>query len=158
MFSPRKNLLINAFQVRQRARAAHASFSNTNVRTMIAMLRRNATVWYAPDQMPSGKNGAHVDFLGASVMSSTAPSRLARVTRSSVVPLFFQRMPSDDEYVLRFEPAIAEFPTDDPTFDTTRMMGIIECFARECPSQYFWTHKRIKDPVPHNSQPAPRCQ
>ena len=144
MFSPRRNGLLNAAQIMGRRKAAHASFSNSDVRTMIRMLRKNAVVWYAPDQARSGNSGTLLDFFGEPAMTNTAASRLARASGATVVPLFFCRLPDESGYVLRFEAPLDNMPSADVNLDTMRLIKIIEGFIRECPEQYFWIHRRFK--------------
>ena len=143
MFQRRSNPLLNEMQRRCRQRAAHASVGSDDVRSLLRMLRGNATVWYAPDQARV-KTGVLVPFFGEPAMTSTAASRLARVSGVAVIPFFFCRSEDDSEYLLRFYPPLANFPTTDELHDTERLMSILEGFVRECPAQYFWTHRKFK--------------
>jgi KDO2-lipid IV(A) lauroyltransferase len=153
MFSPRRNPLLNAMQLKARRKAAHASFASTNVREMIRKLRNNAVVWYAPDQASSLKSGELLHFFGEPAMTSTAGSRIARASGACIVPLFFRRQPDDSGYLLRFEPALDDIPSEDAVADTTRMVQVIEDFVRECPDQYFWTHRKFRG-RPESHRPA----
>jgi KDO2-lipid IV(A) lauroyltransferase len=143
MFRARHNPLVNAMQRRGRQRAAHASFGNNDVRAMLRMLRKNAVVWYAPDQAP-GSGGELLSFFGEPAMTNTATSRLARVSGAAVVPLFFMRLPDDSGYVLRFHAPLDNLPSGDAVRDTARLTAVLEDFVRECPEQYFWTHRKFK--------------
>jgi len=143
MFRRRSNPLLNEIQRRCRVRAAHASVGSDDVRSLLRMLRKNATVWYAPDQVRVD-TGVLVPFFGEPAMTSTAASRLARVSGVAVIPLFFCRLADDSGYLLRFYPQLDDFPTKDELHDTARLMSILEGFVRECPAQYFWTHKKFK--------------
>lgn len=144
MFSPRHNPLMNAAQIAGRQRAAHASFANTNVRTMVRMLRNNAVVWYAPDQASSGNSGELLHFFGEPAMTNTAASRLARVSGATVVPMFFERLADDSGYLVRFDAPLKDLPSADTTEDTIRMIHVIENFVRECPEQYLWIHRKFR--------------
>jgi lipid A ethanolaminephosphotransferase len=144
MFKTRSNPLLDAMQVRGRQRAAHASVSNDDVRALLRELHGNAVVWYAPDQAHVGQSGELVPFFGEPAMTNTATSRIARITGAAIVPLFFRRLPGRAGYLLRFEPSLVGLPSDDETQDTTRLMGLVERFVRECPEQYFWTHRKFK--------------
>jgi KDO2-lipid IV(A) lauroyltransferase len=144
MFRPRRNPLMNALQSRGRASAAHVSVTNTNVREMLALLARNAVVWYSPDQASIDK-GELVPFFSQVAMTSTAPSRLARLSGAAVVPLFYRRLPDDSGYLLRFHAPLPALPSPDALADTTRLMAVLESFVRECPEQYLWTHRKFKN-------------
>lgn len=143
MFRQRSNPLLNELQRRGRRRAAHASVPNSDVRSLMRMLRKNATVWYASDQVRIG-TGVLLPFFGEPAMTSTAASRLARVTGVAVIPMFFCRLADDSGYLLRFHPPLDDFPTTDAAHDTARLTAILEDFVRECPAQYFWIHRKFK--------------
>jgi KDO2-lipid IV(A) lauroyltransferase len=144
MFRPRHNALLNEFQMRGRLRASHVSFANTEVRAMVRTLRQNAVVWYAPDQVPADGTGVLLPFFGEPAMTNTATSRLARVSGATVIPFFFRRLPGDSRYLLRFSAPLDDLPSDDPSRDTARLTAVLEGFVRECPDQYFWTHRKFK--------------
>ena len=69
MFRRRSNPLLNEMQRRCRRRAAHASVGSDDVRSLLRMLRRNATVWYAPDQARVD-TGVLLPFFGEPAMTS----------------------------------------------------------------------------------------
>jgi KDO2-lipid IV(A) lauroyltransferase len=144
MFKQRRNPLLNALQSRGRGRYAHVSVTNDDVREMLALLRRNAVVWYSPDQARMD-SGELVPFFSQPAMTSTAPSRLARLSGAAIVPLFYRRLPDDSGYLLRFHPPLAELPSRDAIRDTVRLTEVLESFVRECPEQYFWTHRKFKN-------------
>jgi KDO2-lipid IV(A) lauroyltransferase len=144
MFRPRRNPLMNALQNRGRANYAHVSVTNDNVREMLALLARNAVVWYSPDQA-SIDHGELVPFFSQPAMTSTAPSRLARLSGAAIVPLFYRRLPDDSEYLLRFHAPVAGVPSGDAIEDATKLSAVLESFVRECPEQYLWTHRKFKD-------------
>jgi KDO2-lipid IV(A) lauroyltransferase len=78
-------------------------------------------------------------------MTSTAPSRLARLTGATIIPMFYCRLPDDTGYLIRFHAPLEDLPTDDAVADTIRLVGVLEAFIRECPDQYLWTHRKFKD-------------
>lgn len=143
MFRPRRNPLMNALQNRGRSSYAHVSVTNDNVREMLALLARNAVVWYSPDQA-SIDHGELVPFFSQPAMTSTALSRLARLSGAAIVPLFYRRLPDDSGYLLRFHAPVAGVPSGDAIADTTRLSAVLESFVRECPEQYLWTHRKFK--------------
>jgi KDO2-lipid IV(A) lauroyltransferase len=144
MFKPRRNPLMNALQSRGRGGYAHLSVASDDVREMLALLARNAVVWYSPDQARVD-SGELVPFFSQPAMTSTAPTRLARLSGATIVPLFFRRLPGDSGYLLRFHPPLPGLPSRDAIADTTRLTAVLESFIRECPEQYFWTHRKFKD-------------
>ena len=143
MFKPRRNPLMNALQSRGRGDYAHVSVASDDVREMLALLARNAVVWYAPDQVRVD-SGELVPFFSHPAMTSTAPSRLARVSGATIVPMFSRRLPDDSGYLVGFYPPPPDVPSRDAIADTTRLTAVLESFIRECPEQYFWNHRKFK--------------
>jgi KDO2-lipid IV(A) lauroyltransferase len=144
MFKPRRNPLLNALQTRGRSTYAHVSVASDDVRELLALLAKNAVVWYAPDQARIDR-GELVPFFNQPAMTSTAPSRLARVSGAAIVPFFFRRLDDDSGYLLRFDAPLSGVPTRDAIADTKRLTAVLEGFIRECPDQYLWTHRKFKD-------------
>ena len=143
MFKARRNPLMNALQNRGRGSYAHISVTNDDVREMLALLARNAVVWYSPDQARVD-SGELVPFFSQPAMTSTAPSRIARLSGAAIVPLFFRRLPGESGYLMRFQAPLPDLPSRDAIADTTRLTAVLEGFIRECPEQYFWTHRKFK--------------
>jgi KDO2-lipid IV(A) lauroyltransferase len=144
MFRQRRNPLLNALQTRGRGSYAHVSVSNDDVREMLALLARNAVVWYASDQARVD-TGELVPFFSQPAMTSTAASRLARVSGAAIVPFFYRRLSDDSGYLLRFHAPLAGVPSRDAIGDTAKLTAVLEGFIRECPEQYFWTHRKFKN-------------
>jgi lipid A ethanolaminephosphotransferase len=144
MFRRRSNALLDAIQARGRERTASSSFNNADVRGMLRMLARNSAIWYAPDQAHAGRGSMLLPFFGEPAMTNTATVRLARLSGAAVVPLFAQRLPGAEGYLLRFEPALTDLPSGDVDADQRRLVDILERFVRECPEQYLWTHRKFK--------------
>jgi Kdo2-lipid IVA lauroyltransferase/acyltransferase len=144
MFRPRRNALLDELQARGRLRASHESFANTDIRAMLKSLRNNVGVWYAPDQAYRGTNARLLPFFGEPAMTNTATSRLARISGARVVPFFFCRLRDDSGYLLRFDSALEDFPSEDVEHDTRRLTDVLEGFIVDCPEQYIWMHRKFK--------------
>jgi KDO2-lipid IV(A) lauroyltransferase len=144
MFSRRSNALFDEIQRRGRRRCAHESIPSDNVRTMLERLERNAVVWYAPDQVDTSGRGVPIPFFGEPAMTSTAASRIARVSGATILPFGYRRVAGTARYELEFLAPLEDLPNDDPVADTRRLVAVLEQFVREAPDQYQWTHKRFK--------------
>jgi KDO2-lipid IV(A) lauroyltransferase len=153
MYTPRRNALLDAFQSRGRERTGHESFPNSDLRALLRALKRNAVVWYAPDQAYAGSTGELLTFFGEPAMTNTGASRIARLTGAAIVPLFYCRRPDDSGYLLRFHAPLPGVPSDDPVRDTRALTAQLEEFVRECPAQYFWTHRKFKGRPPPYRDP-----
>jgi KDO2-lipid IV(A) lauroyltransferase len=144
MYNKRRNRLLSEYQRRYRERYADESFQKRNIRAMLRSLRNNSVVWFAGDEAHTGKSSALLPFFGQPALTNTSLSRLARISGAVVVPLFYCRKPDDSGYLVRFDPPLEDFPTDDVIADTRRLMTILERSIRECPAQYFWKQKRFR--------------
>jgi lipid A ethanolaminephosphotransferase len=144
MFRTRSNPLLDAAQTRGRQRTGHFSFRNSDGRAMLHALRDNAAVWYAPDQAFDRSGAELLPFFGELAKTNTATARIARISATTVLPLCFRRNEDGSGYLLRFEPAVPDVPSDDVLGDTRKLTAILERFVRECPDQYFWTHRRFR--------------
>ena len=80
-------------------------------------------------------------FFGEPAMTNTGASRIARMSGATIVPLFFCRL-------VRFHPPLEDVPSEDLVHDTRVLTTILEGFVRECPAQYFWTHRKFKGRPP----------
>lgn len=144
MYNKRRSPLLSEYQRRYRERYADESFSKRNIRAMLRSLRNNSVVFYAGDEVHTGKSSALLPFFGHPALTNTSLSRLARISGAAVVPVFFCRRADDSGYLIRFDPPLDGFPGSDVVADTKRYIEILELAIRECPSQYFWKQKRFR--------------
>jgi KDO2-lipid IV(A) lauroyltransferase len=143
LYRPTKNELI--------AQTMHQSFLQhgkpipyDDIRAMVRALRRNEVVWYAPDQSYRNKGAAMVDFFGRPAATTTATSRLARLSQAAVLTYFPERLPGAAGYRVHIGPALTDFPGEDPVQDAERFNRLLEAHIRKVPDQYLWMHRRFK--------------
>lgn len=108
-----------------------------------AIKKRNEPFLYLPDQDFGEKDSIFVPFFGVSTATTDGLSRIAKLTKSVIIPMIPKRL-ENGRYVLTFYPAWENFPTNDVYADTTRMNAFLEERIREFPEQYYWLHKRFK--------------
>ena len=150
MYRPMRNAMMNELMCRGRARSFDAFFSKYSARALLKSLAENAVVVYLTDQCHIGKYSALVPFFGEPAMTSTATSRILKMSGATLLRLSFRRRADDSGYVARFCPPLQAFPSDDPVRDTARLMREIETDIRACPEQYGWMHRRFKGrPAPY---------
>ncbi len=142
MYRRHRNPVMEWAVKRGRLRYATAMFANSDLRGAVRHLKRGGMLWYAPDQDMRGKDTVFAPFFGMPASTITATHQLARVTGCAVVPFFHRR--EGGRYVLRVAPPLADFPSEDPVADTTRVNAAIEAMVREVPAQYLWIHRRFK--------------
>jgi KDO2-lipid IV(A) lauroyltransferase len=156
MFIQRSNGLLDEIQRRGRQRVAHEAVPSDNVRALMRSLKRNAAVWYAPDQMDS--HGQLVRFFGEPAMTSLATSKLARLSGAPVVPFSYRRASKSGLYELEFHAPLP--PAADALASTDALVRRLEDFIRAAPEQYQWLHRRFKGrpaewPDPYRTSTAP---
>jgi KDO2-lipid IV(A) lauroyltransferase len=115
-----------------------------DIRSMIRALKNNEAVWYAPDQSYRNKGAAMVNFFGVPAATTTATTRLARMTGAAVLPYFPQRLPNGRGYRVFIGPALENFPSDDAVADAERFNRLLEAHILRVPEQYLWMHRRFK--------------
>jgi Kdo2-lipid IVA lauroyltransferase/acyltransferase len=148
LYRSHKNPVIETLQRRSRHRHFEKAIPRDDPRAMLASLKLNRPVWYAPDQDHGIDNSLFVPFFGLPAATLTATSRLARVSGAPVVPFFQRRLPGAGGYELTLFPALEDFPGEDVEQDTRRIMQLIETRIRQQPEQYLWVHRRFKTRPP----------
>ena len=64
MYRPTSNVVLERFLMRNRGRRAKRAIPRDDIRTLIAALKNNEPVWYAPDQSYRKKGAEMVPFFG----------------------------------------------------------------------------------------------
>jgi KDO2-lipid IV(A) lauroyltransferase len=143
VYRPTKNALLS--------HVMHTSFRrhgnpipHDDIRAMIRALRKNEAVWYAPDQSYRNKGAAMVDFFGIPAATTTATSRLARISGAAVLTYFPERLPGCGRYRVVIGPAFEDFPGSDPIHDAERFNALLQTQILKVPEQYLWMHRRFK--------------
>lgn len=144
MYRPTNNAVLERFLARNRGRKAKRAIPRDDVRTLVAALKGNEAVWYAPDQSYRKKGAEMVPFFNIPAATNTATSRLARMTGTAVLPYFPERLPGARGYRLVIQPMLENFPTDSPYEDARTFNALIEEHVRKVPDQYLWIHRRFK--------------
>ena len=148
MYRPTSNAVLERFLMRNRGRHAKRAIPRDDVRTLVAALKANEAVWYAPDQSYRKKGAEMVPFFNIPAATNTATSRLARMTGAAVLPYFPERLPGAEGYRMSIQPMLADFPTKEPAVDAERFNALIEAHVLHVPEQYLWIHRRFKGLTP----------
>lgn len=144
MYRPYSNAVMDHYMHHWReARSGLPALPRDDLRRLVKALRQGRAIWYAPDQTLDQRISVFAPFFGHPAASITATARLAEMGRARVVPYFPMRRP-DGRYVVRFLPALENFPAGDEAADAARINAVIEEGIRAAPEQYFWVHKRFK--------------
>jgi KDO2-lipid IV(A) lauroyltransferase len=144
VYRPSKNEALAHVLGRCRSRNGGRAIPRDDIRSMIAALKNNEVVWYAPDQSYRKKGSEMVPLFGIPAPTNTATSRIARMTGAAVLPYFVERLPGSAGYRVVIQPALENFPSDCPCADAQRFHRLIEAQVRAVPDQYLWIHRRFK--------------
>ena len=148
MYRPTDNAVLERFLASNRSHHAKRAIPRDDIRTLVTALKGKEPVWYAPDQSYRKKGAEMVPFFGIPAATNTATSRLARMTGAAVLPYFPERLPGSKGYRMVIQPALQDFPSDNPAADAQRFNELIEAQVRRLPSQYLWIHRRFKGLTP----------
>lgn len=144
LYRPTKNEALAYMLGRFRCRHGGHAIPHDDVRGMVAALKNNECVWYAPDQSYRKKGAEMVPMFGIPAATNTCTSRIARMTGAAVLPYFFERLPGNRGYRAVIHPSLEDFPSDSPNADAERFHRLIEAQVRAVPEQYLWIHRRFK--------------
>jgi KDO2-lipid IV(A) lauroyltransferase len=143
VYRPTKNAVLSHTMFTSFSRHGRP-IAHDDIRAMIRALKKNEAVWYAPDQSYRNKGAAMVKFFGIPAATTTATSRLARISGAAVLTYFPERLPGNAGYRVVIGPALEDFPSGDPTRDVERFNELLEAQIRRVPEQYLWVHRRFK--------------
>lgn len=144
MYRVMDNPVFERAVLRARLRYAAAMFTKDELRRTVKYLKGGGMVWYAPDQDMRGKDSTFVPFFGVVAATITATHHLARLSGAAVLPFFHRRREDGRGYVIRIEPPLLDWPSEDAVADTARVNAVVEQMVRAAPAQYLWVHKRFK--------------
>ena len=144
MYRPSENPVVEHVMSSARKKGCDVLIPRRAAKRVLRRLRTGHTVWYAPDQNTQRKKSVFVKFFGHLASTTPATHKLACLTGARVVPFLAVRKPDGSGYRLVLEPALQDFPSDDPVADTQRINDIIERWVRQYPDQYLWIHRRFR--------------
>lgn len=138
------NGLFNSFMNHFRTQQYQGLIDSKNTRGMLRVLKQNQVLWYAPDQDFGRERSVFADFMGVPTATLTSTSRLAKASGAQVIPIDFERLPDNQGYRMRLQPALEEFPCGDDQKDARRINEHLERQVWQVPDQYLWLHRRFK--------------
>lgn len=136
---------VNRFLKHVRSKYCDRLFSAADQRNIVKELKKGNIVWYAPDIEVHNKSCEFIDFMGVKASTTTAISRLAKITGASVVPVAHYRINDKPEYQVKIFSALSNFPSGDLFVDTRAMNAAIEEIIMPRPESYWWAIKRFKN-------------
>ncbi len=139
-----KKAFLSQYMHEMRHRRAEKMIASHDLRKMLASLRDNQVVWYAPDQDFGKRNNLFAPFFGIETGGVNAISRICEKTGARVVPFQAQRLPGGQGYEINILPQLEGFPEGDNVKDATIVNQFYEASIRPIPEQYLWFHRRFR--------------
>jgi KDO2-lipid IV(A) lauroyltransferase len=135
--------LIEGARARHNLHLAPANMSG--VRILAKCLRKGEPIGLLPDQVPQEGEGVWAPFFGRSAYTMTLPAKLARMGDAEVILVYAERKPGGAGYIVRFVPF--EGALDGSAAEQATIVNqAMERLIARCPSQYFWSYNRYKQP------------
>ena len=117
-----------------------------SLKPLVGLIKQGTIFYYLPDQDPDqpGKDYVFAPFFAHPAATFTAMSRLARMGKAVVIPLFTYQLPFGRGYEIRLKPPLKDFPSGDDLVDATAANKAIADGIVDMPDQYFWSYRRFK--------------
>lgn len=124
-----------------------------NSKEIIREIRNGDFIIIAPDIDLGTKDSEFVPFFGIETNTITAVSRLAKITGADVCLMTTTLKADESGYVCQISEPLENFPGSDPKADTARLNQCFEKEIRLRPAEYYWVHKRFKNPPSNTANP-----
>jgi KDO2-lipid IV(A) lauroyltransferase len=132
------------------ARARHnlhlAPANLAGVRILARTLKKGEPIGLLPDQVPQEGEGVWAPFFGRSAYTMTLPAKLARMGNAAIILVYAERLPAGRGYVVRFVPFDGDL-AGGAAEQAAAINRAMEQLIARCPSQYFWSYNRYKQPA-----------
>lgn len=143
-FKRAHNKLFNAVMAGARQRVHGRLLASSDMRGIINYLKQNGIIWFAPDQDFGRTGSVFAPFMNVATSTLTMTARLAKTTGAAVLPMYSERLPGKQGYLVRVGKPLADFPSGDNVQDATAVNHAIEEQVMRTPAQYLWGHRRFK--------------
>lgn len=154
IYRPQRNPVVEYCMRSARDRNTLGAIPRNEVRAILRTLRKGHSVWYAADQDMGRDRSVFAPFFGIETATVSALTRLVKISKAPVVPLFFHSKPDHSGYIVEYFPALKDIPGPDEVSDATVVNRVTEEAVRRHPEQYFWVHRRFKT-RPDPNEPSP---
>jgi len=144
MYRTQKNRLFDSYLYTKRDSYFVATISRKNTLKLIRGIKSLVPTWYAPDQDFGREKNVFAPFFGVPTATITASARLAKASGAAMLPYYPMRKADASGYILKIDPPLKNFPSDNDLVDATAINASIEKFVGLQPANYMWMHKRFK--------------
>ena len=141
------NKIFEAYLDDARKKHCHKTIDKKDLRTVLKSLKSNQPIFYYPDQNFS-YNCLYVDFFKQPAATVVAIDKIAKSTKTQVVPFFGFRTKNDKGQIcwkIKFLPALDFFHQENTQTSLEQMNQLFEQQINKHPEQYLWVHRRFKN-------------
>jgi len=124
-----------------------------NSKQIIREIRNGDFIIIAPDIDLGTKDSEFVPFFAIETNTVTTVSRLAKITGADVCMMTTTLKADESGYLCEIKEPLQDFPGADPKTDTARLNQCFEKEIRLRPAEYYWVHKRFKNPPSNKTNP-----
>lgn len=135
--------LVEGARAREGLSLAPATLSG--VRVLLKTLRKGGNIGVLPDQVPQEGEGVWADFFGKPAYTMTLPAKLKQMSDAPIILTYGERLPFGRGYAIKFV-AFEEDLGGTPEQQARAINAGMEKLIADCPSQYFWSYNRYKQP------------
>lgn len=137
MAKKQKNPVSDWLMHRQRVQYGGRVYERSGgIKPFIKSVKDGYLGYYLPDQDHGAELSEFVDFFATTKATLPGLSKLAKLSRAKIVPLFASIVPETGKYSLEILPAL-ELQNEDQA-DARAMNEVIETFVSPKPEQYMW--------------------
>ena len=137
------NPLLDLFITRVRLSSADSVLGRKDIKQWIRKMKKGETVAYYPDQDFGPRDSVFAPFFDIPTATITATSRIAKLSKASVIPVFVFRDKSRRHYTIEIGSPLS-IPSGDDYQDACEYNSWLEAKIRQHPEQYLWMHRRFK--------------
>ncbi len=148
MYRTQRNELFDSYLYTRRSSYFVNTVSRKNTRQLIKGIKNKIPTWYAPDQDFRRERNVFAPFMGVTTATITASARLAQSSGAAMLPYYPERKRDGTGYILRIDPPLENFPSEDDYKDASAVNHSIEKYVRLFPENYMWIHQRFKTRPP----------
>ena len=118
IYRPQNNQLFDQIMVRGYVKNGAVMIKSTDTRSIIKAINNSLPIWYAPDQDLGKKNSIFAPFFGIQTATALATSKLAKNSKTRVIPYSFIR--AKHGYEMSFDKPLKNYPSGNAIKDANK--------------------------------------
>jgi lauroyl-KDO2-lipid IV(A) myristoyltransferase len=156
MAKRQKNPVTDWLMHRQRVQYGGRVYERSGgIKPFIKSIKDGYLGYYLPDQDHGREHSLFIDFLGNPKATLPGLGKLAKVSRSKVVPVFSMLNIETGNYEINIHPAWENYPNETEAEDAQMMNDMIAEEVSQHPEQYMWILRLLRTQVDPNTKYNP---